>query len=574
MIAWGKRLLAAPVFPDAEQTRVARLLNLVLWIYLGIVFLYGIASVFYPAPWLTVAFVAVAALFGFFARFLMQKGYVQGAGLLFSGALWVFMTAVCVLFGGVNGPAFFGYVVVTMIAGLFLGGRAGFLFAVLSVAAGLGMISADRAQLLPQPLVPRFPVSELLALSTYVGMAAAILYLLTSGLARALEQAGRNEHSLAESNRELQAIRASLEDRVSARTQGLRAAAEVSKATASVLDLDELLVQVVNLVRERFDLYYVGVFLVDEAREWAVLVAGTGEAGRQMLAIRHRLDIGGRSMIGQCVARNEARIALDVGGEAFRFDNPMLPDTRSEIALPLRWHDEVIGALTVQSDVESAFDEADVAVLQIVVDQMAVAIRNAQLFTELQGALTRSDTMARRYVQESWDHFVQMAGNVTGYRFVEGRAEQDNDAWLPIIQKAVQHREVIAEPDSCPEDGSAAKSLAVPLTYGGEIIGGLGLKRSGPDWDGEEVSLIRAVGEQVAQAVERMRLLDQTRQSAQRETILRRTTDRVRAQANLDAVLRVAAQELQRVTRATRVSIRLGTEDLPVSSSVAASSEE
>lgn len=176
-----------------------------------------------------------------------------------------------------------------------------------------------------------------------------------------------------------------------ARTEQLRAAAEVSRAVISILDSEELIRRSVELIRERFDYYYVGLFMVDEKGEWsgekgrwAVLRAGTGEAGRQMLARGHKLEIGGDSMIGQCIALRRARIALDVGVEAHRFDNPLLPDTRSEMALPLIARERTIGALTIQSEREAAFSEADITALQIMADQLAIALQTAIMFEQAQ----------------------------------------------------------------------------------------------------------------------------------------------------------------------------------------------
>jgi PAS domain S-box-containing protein len=166
------------------------------------------------------------------------------------------------------------------------------------------------------------------------------------------------------------------------RAAQLQTAAEVSGAASSILDPDELIQQVVDLVRERFDLYYAGLFLLDEERRFAVLHAGTGEAGRKMLEAGHKLEVGGESMIGWCVANKQARIALDVGEEAVRFDNPLLPETRSEMALPLVSRGQVIGAMTIQSAQSAAFSEEDITVLQTMADQLANAIENARLFEE------------------------------------------------------------------------------------------------------------------------------------------------------------------------------------------------
>jgi PAS domain S-box-containing protein len=168
------------------------------------------------------------------------------------------------------------------------------------------------------------------------------------------------------------------------RARQLQTAAEVSRAMASILDLAELLPRVVELVHTGFDLCYVGLFLNDEADHETVLCAATGEAGRAMLAAGYRLRIDEQSMIGWCVTHGQARIALDVGADSVRFDNPLLPATRSEMALPLISRGEVIGAVSIQSDQPTAFSDDDVAALQTMTDQFAIAIENARLFKMMQ----------------------------------------------------------------------------------------------------------------------------------------------------------------------------------------------
>lgn len=179
------------------------------------------------------------------------------------------------------------------------------------------------------------------------------------------------------------------------RTVQLQTAAQVSRAVTSILYVDQLVNESVNLIRDHFDLYYVGLFLVDEDGKSAVLRAGTGEAGRAMLESGHELEVGGESMIGQCVAHRQARIALDVSQETGRFDNPLLPNTHSEMALPLVSHGEVIGALTVQSEKEAAFSDEDVAALQGMADQIANAIANARQFKLLEGTRAQMDKRVR-----------------------------------------------------------------------------------------------------------------------------------------------------------------------------------
>lgn len=169
----------------------------------------------------------------------------------------------------------------------------------------------------------------------------------------------------------------------------LETAAQVSRVASSTLDLEALIYQTVNLIRERFELYYVGLFEVDPTGEWAVLHAGTGEAGREMLAQGYRLRIGGVSMIGWCLAQRQPRVALDVQKDHIHLVNPILPLTRSELALPLISRDTVIGALTIQSTQIAAFDDADIAILQTMADQLANAIANARLYTQAQAEIAK-----------------------------------------------------------------------------------------------------------------------------------------------------------------------------------------
>jgi signal transduction histidine kinase len=200
------------------------------------------------------------------------------------------------------------------------------------------------------------------------------------------------------------------------RNTHLQTAAEVSRATSGLLDPDELIRRVVDLVHDRFELYYTGLFLVDQTGEWgcdqngqpepgrwAVLRAGTGEAGHKMLEKRHKLEVGDTSMIGWCIAHKQARVAADVDEDVVRFDNPFLPETRSELALPLISRGEAIGAMTIQSNKEAAFSNEDITALQTMVDQLANAITNAHLYRHAQREIIerkRAEEALRQHAAE------------------------------------------------------------------------------------------------------------------------------------------------------------------------------
>jgi len=186
---------------------------------------------------------------------------------------------------------------------------------------------------------------------------------------------------------------------------------EISKSISTILNLEKLMDHAVNVIRDRLNLYYVGLFLVGESGEYAMLRAGTGEAGQSMLKDRHKLKIDDSSMIGWSIANAKARVALDIDEESIRYINPQLPETKSEMALPLMNHDRCIGALTVQSDKRDAFTNEDIAVLQTMADQLTSAVENAWQYEELKqtkglvGARTALAWMGM--ANSAWRHTIE-----------------------------------------------------------------------------------------------------------------------------------------------------------------------
>ena len=208
---------------------------------------------------------------------------------------------------------------------------------------------------------------------------------------------------------QLQSTLADLERR---NTQ-LRIAADVSYMIGSILDPVDLMQQIVDAVCDRFDLYFVGLYLVQDGigseylHKMAVLQAGTGEAGKEMVKNWHALQLDSASMIGQCITTGEARIALSITDETERFTNPLLLKTRSELALPFISRNETIGALTIQSPRENAFSQEDITVLQTMAGQIANAIENARLFVETERALEELKEANRRYIRDGWDNYLK-----------------------------------------------------------------------------------------------------------------------------------------------------------------------
>jgi GAF domain-containing protein len=295
-----------------------------------------------------------------------------------------------------------------------------------------------------------------------------------------------------------------------------------------------LIRQVVGLIRDRFELYYVGLFLVDESGEWAVLRAGTGEAGRAMLARGHRIKVG-EGMIGWSVANLQARIASKAEADAVRLVTSELPDTRSEAALPLRSRGRVLGALTVQDDVPDAFDEDIITVLQTMADQVAVALDNARLFAESQELLEAERRAYGEASREAWRQ-IAIARPDLGYLCDEQDAVSlVSHHWKPEMVQASQRGQVVWD---------GGMTLALPIKIRERVEGVIRLRK--PDgagkWTEDEIELMETLATQLSAALESARLYRDTQRRAVRDRLISDLTARMRETLDVEIVLETAVE--------------------------------
>lgn len=346
---------------------------------------------------------------------------------------------------------------------------------------------------------------------------------------------------------QLRVLVGNLERRVDERTAALeqrslqlQTAAQVARDTLAVRDLDQLLNLVVNLVREKFGFYHAGIFLVDQDRKYAVLKAATGEAGREMLSHHHRLEIGKAGIVGFVTGAGKARIALDVGDDAVHFQNPVLPNTRSEMALPLIVGEEIIGALDVQSTEAAAFSEQDIEILQILADQTAVAIANARLFAQNQAALETARRVYTELSQLAWQERLQ--SHTLGY-LADGTGVQALGA------------------ESHPaRDASQLEELELPIVVRDQVIGSIAAHKRAEsgNWNAQELILMQTLAEELSQALESARLFEETQERALRERLVGEITSRMRSTLEIETVMQTAVREIQQVLKLAEVELRLG----------------
>jgi putative methionine-R-sulfoxide reductase with GAF domain len=379
---WGriKQFFTPPVFADEEKAQVASLLNFLTIFYLLIllmsfatVFAFGKENLQANLRGTFIRLVPYAALL-ILVQVIMRRGFVFGAARLFVIVYWLNTTFEIITGGGVYAPAFTSYLIAVVVAGLVLGGRAAMVTGAASMVAGAVLFSfQDR---LPSPLIPlniaNYVVSAWVATIAVMVM----LYLYIRRIDEALVR-------LRTANIELEKGGQVLEQRVMERTRALTLSTEVSHRLSTILDQEQLTREVVNQLQQAFNYYHVNIYLFDNARRDLLMAGGTGEAGQVMLARGHKI-IAGRGLVGRAADTNQPVLVSDTTQDPGWLPNPLLPKTKSELAIPIASGDRVLGVLDVQQNIIDGLTLADVDLIQLVANQLAIALQNAWIYMKSQ----------------------------------------------------------------------------------------------------------------------------------------------------------------------------------------------
>ena len=323
----------------------------------------------------------------------------------------------------------------------------------------------------------------------------------------------------------LQEFQSDLEKKVDERTSQLKAINEVGRVATSILDPEGLLSRVVNLITEEFGYYHSAIYLIDQTGQWAELKAATGEAGQVLKESNHQVEVSKVNIIGRAINTRQAQISLDIGEKATNFSYPLLPYTRSELALPLFVGDQILGALDVQSTQEAAFNEQDIDTLQNMANQVAISLDNARLFQETRQSLNEMRNIQKQYLREAWiDSNLPQSG--VSLAVGEGSENEENI------------------------------SLELPITLREQIIGQLRLEGD-EVLSAEDKNLIQTIVTQTALALENARLLEESQSIAMREKFVTEITNKIWTATNMDGVLQTAVRELGQILDATEATIEL-----------------
>ena len=359
------------------------------------------------------------------------------------------------------------------------------------------------------------------------------------------------QDTLEEKVKERTAELASTNRQAQVRSNQLKIVTELSQTIALVQNPEELLPLIARQISEKFGFYHVGVFLLDDKHEFAILRAANSEGGRRMLERGHKLRVGGTGIVGFVAQSGRPRLALDTGTDAIYFNNPDLPGTHSEVSLPLKVGEQVIGVLDVQSTLPSAFNDEDVDVLNTLANHVAIVIQNARLLEQTRATLQTYTRMGRR----TWTE--RPEDRALGFTYLpNGMITNVSDNDNQQLQTFIASNPTFANGSA--SDGSAP-TLAIPVKLRDQVIGIIQIEAMDADrkWSDDEITMVQAILERTALSLENARLFEETARRAERERIVSQVTARISESTNFDRILQTTIQELNRTLGATRTFVQL-----------------
>ena len=564
MLDFLSSLGSVPDINEEQKKSTQRMLRNILYIVIAAAVLVSLIDAVVFGRYTTGYALSALAIVSLASLYLLKRQVLWPARVIIPIGGLIALSYLVLVGNGLHDIAISGLLLILILAGITLGGRAIIVFGILTAVmiAVTGVV--EMSGLIPNSYgaVP----TDIIVISIAILAGAFLLRLLLNRLEQVIKELQQSEQQQIQVNAELLGLKESLETRVLERTQELEdrtvelqsanskvrvraaqfeALAQVTQAITSIRDLNELLPRIAALISKEFGFYHVGVFLIDDAREYAVLSATNSAGGHRMLERRHRLRVGEQGIVGNVSFTGTPRVAMDVGEDAVFFDNPDLPETHSEMALPLQISSQVIGALDVQSTAKGAFTGEDIQMLSLLANQVSLAIENARLFEDTSRALAESEAASRQTIRESWRK-LPAEQNLLGFRYtLTGAAPLQKPLDVPEIEKAWAR--------SAQQEAS---QIVVPIELRGERIGSLLVQSpDSSEMDQDRIDLIKAVAERVAISAENARLFDETTRRAERERTVSEITGKIRSVNDPQAMIQIAIEELRNALGATRVEV-------------------
>jgi GAF domain-containing protein len=545
MLKHGHTLFSPPVFPgDDDKTRKARYSHVIAFALLALVLAFetivrtfvGYTSVtFFDLILIGVGLICIAGLV------LLRKGYVRFTSFLLVILVWLSSNGLAATGYGARDASYLVNFAIVLMAGLLLGWQASLFVTMLSIFSGLALAYAEQNRLI---VTTAYPIAAFVRDISFVfALTGVLIFLLISGLENALRKSRMNLAQLASMNASLNNTQSELQQRsaellaanqqLENRTRKLHAITMVTRATGSIQDFNLLLRSIPMIIGEQLGYYHVGLFLLDERKEFAILRSTNTDGGLQMLSRGYRVPVGQIGPISLVAQTGQPQVVLSMTESSGYLQNPDLPDTQSGLVLPLKSGEQIIGVLDIQSMEPVAFTENDVSILSVLADQVATSIQNLVLYEQSQRALRRADVASVQTSALAWKAY-QKAIQTKGYRYDGFKSEP--------LKEAGPGR-------------NGDRSMSVPI----QTIGSFKLNPSDPSraWTDDEILMVRATAERVALALEGVRLLDEAQKRAAREAFLSEVATKLSASFQLDSIVRDTVQELGETLKNSTVTFQL-----------------
>lgn len=545
----------APIFADEDKTRKARYANAIATAFLIITVIYetgirlfmqyeGFSIVDLMIFALTITCVAVLVL--------LKRGFVNASSILLIVFVWIVTNGIAATGYGARDSSFITNFTIILMAALLLSWQASLFTTGLTIASGFALAYAEQTGLISHGA---YPITSFASdIAVVFGVNWVVIYLLTDGLENALRKSRGNLQQLEVANRDLSQTQDELQSltkeltvtnqQLQNRTEKLRAIAAITSTAASIHNFETLISSVSKIVSAQLGYYHVGVFLLDEQRQYAILRSANSDAGMKLLARGYRLYIGQNTLVTTAAQSGKSQAVDSTEDGKVSAESTEFIETRSQLALPLKSADEVIGVLDLHSMERNAFSPSEISTLAILADQIGIAIQNALIYEQSERALREANISFIKESEKDWKRYTE-AVQTRGYRY---------DGIKPEPVKEVNRSR------------TETNAIYIPVQLRGQTIGQLKLKASDSarQWTEDELAMAEATAERAALALEGARLLEEAQQRAAREAFLAEMGSKLSTSFQLDSILRDTVEELGQTLKGSIVSFQLVNPSAPL----------
>ena len=561
MLSGFKNLFRPPVFDDLEKAAQARSLHTILLGVIALTCLFIIYVFFFPPPGqLNIAILALA--FEIAMLFLVQARRIQLASAMVTSFLWVAIVLEVALYGGIRDTGFGNFAAIILIAGLTMGARSGFLFAALSLGASVGLAFAEHQGYLPA--YSNVPITSVLLSHSIELIAVVLLFTLAvRSISSITQKVIAKEKVEQEANLLLQASQADLQQRTSAlekQNLTLQTVTAVSRITNEVNSENELLEQSAKLLLEQNKLGYVGIFVLDQMEENAILQTSCGQAGKPLPRAEYKLNVIRSESTNPLMGINT--LHFKIGARNYYIELPkQLPNMQTTLVFPLVSKGYLYGLLNIQDESPDSQD-IEKQTWQTVADQITLSMANIRLLDQLQSRIREIGLLVGGSVQSAWEQLE--SGEMIGFNYNRLQVMAGNESFPPDVTDQLLAGKSVSFVSA---DATPRARLAAPIILRENIIGVVGYDNENVnhEWQDDEKVLLEAVASRVSLALENTRLVAEAQQRAERERVIGQVTTRMRETLDIETILKTAVMEMRQSLglREAEIRLQLTEENLP-----------